>query len=196
MIVSGRDLVKFVVLVLIVGLVFFYVAANRERLIENVTLGVAGEPDQSVAVDGAVPVDAVAGLDLSSSEITALFGEGNDLYLNLRLERDQARSLQLELLREVLDNPQVDGEARGEAMALWLEISRSVAWETDIEGLIRAEGYSDALVVCGQGQATVMVPVDALTREEVVRIADIVVRISGLDYEDITVMARGDEAGR
>lgn len=191
MIVSGRDLVKFVVLVLIVGLVFFYVAANRERLIENVTLGVASEPDQSVAVDGAVPVDAVAGLDFSSSEITALFGEGNDLYLNLRLERDQARSLQLELLREVLDNPQVDGEARGEAMALWLEISRSVAWETDVESLIRAEGYIDALVVCGQGQATVMVPVDALTREEVVRIADIVVRITGLDYEDITVMARG-----
>lgn len=193
MIVSGRDLVKFIVLVLLTGLVFVYVAANRERLIENVTLGLgdeAGELGPPSGDDAVVHVDDIGTLDLSDSQVAALFGEGTQLYLDLRLEREQSRSRQLELLRVVLDNPQVDSEARAEAMAVWLEITRSIAWEGDVESLVRAEGFPDALAFIGQGRATVMIPIDSLTREQVVSIADIVVRITGLDYEDITVMAR------
>jgi len=227
MILSSREIVKFVFFIALVAVVAFYVSSNREELMENLPLlssgdeappgsgalpDQAGEEAQAGAPAGAGDASGTGGGDpaaeVSPGETVPVFsfapevlgGEGSlpvspdlggDFLTEFRLERERARSLQLDLLREVLDDPDIGGSARDQAMSLWLEITRSVTLETDIENLIRAKGFEDAVAVLSSGKATILIKAAALTEQEVVRIADIAVRVAGLSYEDITVMARG-----
>jgi len=214
MILSGRDIVRFILFIALVGLVAFYVTGNLDDLMENTPF--ASSDEGSEAGSGGRPGDGgdaspstgdSAGPAQTQGEAVPVFsfapevlqGEGagagpppaaGDLFTEFRLERERARSLQLDLLREVLDDPGIEGQAREQAVNLWLEITRSVTLETDIENLIRAKDFEDAVVVLSGGKATVLVKAAQLTEEEVVRIADIVVRVAGLSYEDIAVLAR------
>ncbi len=219
MVFSWREVLKFFIFVVLVAAVAFYVVSNREHLPDSLT---AGSPDQPIAVppgadqldegSAATPESQAGSGDGSSSgagaspdgeilsvgafeqgALSAIPASGEaDLFVEFRLEREQARSRQLDLLREILDNTNVDGAARSEAMTLWLEITKNIAAEIDLENLIRAKGFTDAVAVLGDGRATIMVKAASLTREEVVRVADLAVRVAGLSYDDITVMARGD----
>jgi len=197
MVVSRRQILKFIAFVVLVGLAAFYVSAHRKSLMES-TMGRFGRTGGSEGVGDSDPGSegqaAIPVTGLSESALTLLGppeDSARDLFIEFRLEREQARSAQLELLREVLGNSGLSQEARDRALSLWLDIVQSVGQEVDIENLIRAKGYSDAVVVLGEGKATILVKVESLTREDVIRIADLAVRVAGLRYEDITVVPRG-----
>ncbi len=217
MIVSGREILRFIFFLALVALAAWYVAANRDLLLENLPLGRSGEDGPAATAgpaegrpateggiapgggspEGGASDETLPALSLlppggqEGEALAGLLGGGGDTFMEFRLERHRARSLQLELLREVLDKPGVDEASAAQAAALWLEITRMVGLETDIEHLIRAKGFEDAVVVLSGGKATILVKAEALTGEEVLRIADIAVRVAGLSYEDITVVARG-----
>jgi len=199
MVLSWRDVFKFLAFVVLVAAVVFYVASNREHLIDNLTVSSSeqtaagvGQPDASQPATGqndAGEILSVGAFDQAA--LTALGSPTTDLFVEFRLQREQARSQQLDLLREILTNPNVDQQSRDEAMSLWLKITEMISAEVDLENLIRAKGFADAVVVLDNGKGTIMVKADSLTKDEVVRIADLAVRVAGLSYEDITVMARG-----
>ncbi len=242
MIVSGREIVKFAIFVALVAAVVYFVAVNREHLMENLSWGGAGEEaagadnlsggaesaglggqattgspagsgdgsvlSGDVATEGEVlPVAAFSGAAGSSGGGAAAGGAGSaalgaafpaddqaagvDLFVEYRLDREEARSEQLDLLREVIDNQGIDKSSRDEAMKLWLSITDSISKEVDIENLIRAKGFEDAVVILSEGKATVMVKAASLTPEEALMVADLARRISGLSFENITVMAKG-----
>lgn len=213
MVLSGRDILKFVLFVALVGIIALYVVANRSSLFYDVGSGSPGRPSASDG-DREQPVDVAqgieGGLDLTGAEVIPVgafdslagppagseTGElassaGHDQFLEFRLDREQARSEQLDLLREILDNSNLSQEAHAQALALWLKITEDIGREADIENLIVAKGFADAVVVLSQGKATVMVKAPSLTQDEVLRVADIVVRVAGIGYENITVMAKG-----
>jgi stage III sporulation protein AH len=201
MVFSGREMLKLVLFVVLIGLVVTYVASNREHLIRNLTGQTTVAPVDGAEVDlgdaevipvtsltgGTPPVDGQAlgeGADPTA-------GGGQDLFIEFRLQRDQARSEQLDLLREVLNNENLGSAAKDQAMGVWLRITQDLGREVDMENLIRAKGFADAVVVLREGQATIMVKAASLTPEEVLRLADIAARIAGIRFEDITVLARG-----
>lgn len=169
--------------------------------VDGRTIRADGTGDGSAAPDGS----SGTGLGESTGEIISVgvsetgapaagadgsSGQG-DAFDEFRLEREQARSEQLDLLREVVNNPNLGEAARAQAVSLWLEITQEVAAEVDLENLIRAKGFADAVVVLQKGKAVVMVKAASLSKEDVLRVADLVVRVAGLEFEDITVMARG-----
>jgi len=211
MVISRREMLKFLAFVVLIGLVVFYVAANRQHLTDRFWPSSAGTPSTSVASDGAstdgasssladpidgqtaeiISVSASAANSLTTIPPQAGATGGSDLFVEFRLAREQARSRQLDLLREMLGSANLAEEARDQASSLWLEITRDVASEVDIENLIRAKGFADAVVVLAAGKATIMIKAISLTQDEVLRVADLAVRIAGLEFEDVTVLARG-----
>lgn len=210
MVISWREMLKFLAFVVLIGLVVFYVAANRQHLTDRFWPSSAGTPSTSVASGGAStdgasspladPVDGQTAeiISVSASAANSLTTipqagatGGSDLFVEFRLAREQARSRQLDLLREMLGSANLAEEARDQASSLWLEITRDVASEVDIENLIRAKGFADAVVVLAAGKATIMIKAISLTQDEVLRVADLAVRIAGLEFEDVTVLARG-----
>ncbi len=200
MVFSGREMLKLVVFVVLIGLVVTYVASNREHLIRDLTGQTTATPADGAEVDlGNAEVIPVASLTEDKSAVNGqasgeaaspTVGGGEDLFIEFRLQRDQARSEQLDLLREVLNNANLGSAAKDQALGVWLRITQDLGLEVDMENLIRAKGFADAVVVLREGQATIMVKAASLTPEEVLRLADIAVRIAGIRFEDITVLAR------
>ncbi len=199
MVLTRRDVLKFVVFVVLIGLAVSYVSANREALLDGILGRSGGGAAETVPVGGtvpgggeAVPVAALTGLEFDLGALgSGRSGGGEDYFVEFRLAREQARGVQLDLLREILRNPDLGKEAHERALGLWLSITEAVGREVDIENLIRAKGYADAVVILSEGKATILVKADSLTREEVICLADIAVRVAGITYEDITVVSKG-----
>ncbi len=111
-----------------------------------------------------------------------------DYFIDYRLERDSARQQQLDLLREMINNPNSGEEARKEADRRFLHITDVLGKEMEIEGLIRAKGFTDALILLNETSATAIIKAQTLNELEVTRIADIIVRITGLNPAAISVV--------
>ncbi len=179
MVVERGALVRFLVFVLIVVAAVYYVIsrppAAQRRTADDEGRPTAAEPARDLP-PVASPVDA-------------------DFFVDYRIERERVRSQQLELLRELVNNPQVDETVRRQANEQWLRLTDDLGKELEIEGLVKAKGYQDAIVFLGHNSAQVVVRVDALTAIDVARIADVVTRTAGIPFEQITVVARPPRPG-
>ncbi len=108
-------------------------------------------------------------------------------FVEMRLERERTRSMQVEILREIVNNPNSTAEAREQAQSRLMEISDKLAAESEAEQLIAAQDFDDALVYLLQEDALVLVKCDELDDTRVARIASVVSRVTGLSWENITV---------
>ena len=108
-------------------------------------------------------------------------------FAEYKLERERMRSRQIELLQNIAYDAHTEGERREEAQSqLQLLIDR-ITRETEIENLLKAKGYLDALVLLDPEAVTVVVPV-ILTREEAAGIGELVHRLTGVGFERITIV--------
>ena len=112
-----------------------------------------------------------------------------DDYIELRIARDRHRSEARELLAQAIEIEDDKVIRREKQTALW-ESDKNRQAEDEIETIIKARGFDDALVFCQNDSATVMVRTDALMREEVVELASLIERISGVKKEHILIRAK------
>ena len=112
-----------------------------------------------------------------------------DDYIELRIARDRHRSEARELLAQAIEAEEDKTIRREKQTALW-ESDKNRQAESELETIIKARGFDDALVFCQSDSATVMVRTDALAREEVVELASLIERISGVKKEHILIRAK------
>jgi stage III sporulation protein AH len=112
-----------------------------------------------------------------------------DFFTDYRLERDKLRSEQSDLLREAMRLAKSD-EARQRAQQEMLRIIRDKQQETDMENLIRANGFADALVFVRDNSVSAVVRSTTLSRNEAMKVADVISRVCGVKAEDITISAK------
>ena len=62
--------------------------------------------------------------------------------------------------------------------------------EAEMENLIKAKGFTDALVFISDNSVSAVVKTTALTQVEVVQVAEVISRLAGVKPEDITVCAK------
>ncbi|GAW94164.1 SpoIIIAH-like family protein [Calderihabitans maritimus] len=118
-------------------------------------------------------------------------GSGDEFFVEYRLERDRIRSQQVQLLREVVDNPNSVAETRQEAQNRILEITQRMEQELQLENLIVAKGYKDAVVFIEPDSVTVIVHEKNLTQTDAAKIADLVSRYTDHKLEDIVIIPKG-----
>lgn len=116
--------------------------------------------------------------------------ETDDFFTEYRLERERTRSRQVELLKALADNPQSGEETRRKAEEQLLEISRVMAREAEIEQLLRAKGFSDAVVNLRDTTAAVVIKGPHVTGEEAVRISDLVGRGAGISAKNVLIIPK------
>lgn len=114
---------------------------------------------------------------------------GPDFFTEYRLERDKARSERSDLLREIIKNSKTDN-AKEKAQESVLKMVLEKQRETEMESLIKAKGFSDALVFIKDNSVSAVVKSESLSREEVVQVADVISRVSGCKAENITISAK------
>ena len=113
-------------------------------------------------------------------------------FAEYRIERERVRSRQLELFENIVSDASLSQERRQEAQNQLVELMSLMAMETEIENLLKANGYIDAVALVDSDSATVVVPV-TLTKEEATRIGEIINRITKVRLERITII---DELSR
>ena len=113
----------------------------------------------------------------------------SDFFTEYRLERDRVRSERSDLLREVLRTAKTE-EARVKAQDAVLKLALEKQRESEMENLIKARGFADALVFVRDSSVSAVVKAQTLNREEVIQVADVIGRVSGVKPEDITISAK------
>lgn len=110
-----------------------------------------------------------------------------DFFIEFRLERDRVRSQQMDVLREIIHNPNTDADNRREAHSLLLQASQNLEQEMGLEGLIKAKGFRDAVVFIKPDQVHVVIKAEKLEEKQVVQIGDLVRGMCGVPLEAIVI---------
>ncbi len=111
-------------------------------------------------------------------------------FTNYRIDRERARSAQIELLKEIIQSSQTDATTRKDAQAQLLAVRALIEKELMIENLIKGKGYKDGVFFFDRGTATVVVDAQELDENKVVQIAEIVAKISGVQPNEVIVIEK------
>ena len=145
------------------------------------------------SLSGENPVVAVPDSGKSSAEdvvaVSATTEEADAFFASYRLEREQTRAQELELLENTLSSTESSVEAKSAAEAARLDIVKIIEGELLAENIIFAKGLGENVVLLGINQATVFIDgeVDQLIAAQ---IAEIVDGACDVGYENVIVVKR------
>ena len=137
-------------------------------------------PDELLAADQTNP-------DSTETSGTA---EDQDYFAASRLSRAQARDEAVSTLKELSESETADQTAKDEAAAQISALAEDSVTEANIESMIRAKGYEDAVVMIGDESVNVVVapPEGGLQATDVTVIKDIVVAEAGVTAGQIKIV--------
>lgn len=156
-----------IIIILFTAFVWGYIFQNNQA-----------HSDRSNAIQVAKPIVTDPGIQTAP-----------DFFTEYRLEREKIRSERSDLLRETIKNAHAD-EIRNKAQETVLKITLDKQRESEMETLIKARGFSDALVFIRENSVSAIIKTSSLAKEDVIHVADTIVRITGVKQEDITISAR------
>ncbi|NLC77622.1 MAG: SpoIIIAH-like family protein [Clostridia bacterium] len=116
--------------------------------------------------------------------------EGDEFFMEFRLERDRRRAQEIELLQSMFNSTDDNSEIKQEVQYKLLAITNAIDQELALETLIMAKGYADAVAVVQPESVTVVVRDGNFTEEDAARIADLVTRTTGVPLSKVTVFAK------
>lgn len=117
-------------------------------------------------------------------------GGGKDFFVECRLTRDRICSERIELLKEISGNQASSAELRDQAQQGLMRLSENMGKETELEKLIMAQGFQDAVVMIQQQTATVILQPRSLPTTGVDRIKDMVARLTGMEPGNIFIISK------
>ncbi|MBM6828081.1 SpoIIIAH-like family protein [Anaerotignum lactatifermentans] len=146
-------------------------------------------------------LEAEEPLDPITAEVSATTGDGAAVYASAessasslegyfaeaKLEREQARAKQKDLLTEMLDNQNITDAQKEKCSESMLQIQERIEKETAAESMIQSKGFSHAYVRIDDDTVDVVVSKDNLTEAEVAQIQDIVTRKTGYQADQIRI---------
>lgn len=164
--------------------------AHEELEMVNNTQG-----DYIDIVDSMPAADSVAEVVTSSenkiSEVINTEGNPNrNYFVEYRLSRDKLRAGMVDRLDEIIKNNQTTEEVRSKAQEEIIKIGNISEKELQIEGLVKSKGFEEALVFLTDDDIKVVVSINELTEQDVVKILDIVKTETSFNADAIKIMKK------
>jgi len=137
--------------------------------------------------------------ELNVAEASTTTGDGAAVFVNAdenvastffaeaKLDREQARAKQKDMLTEMMNNESVDGEQKAACADNMLELQKRIEKETAAEAMIESKGFKEAYVRIDDETVDVVVDKEELTDAEVAQIEDIVKRKTGFEADKIRI---------
>ena len=185
-----------------------YLNFQESKLSEGTqtALQLTEEGDMTALLDAdysALPDDLEAeeALDPITAEVSTTTGDGAAVYASAgsttddlagyfaesKLEREQSRAKQKDLLTEMLDNQNITAAQKEKCSESMLQIQERIEKETAAESMIESKGFSHAYVRIDDDTVDVVVSKENLTEAEVAQIEDIVTRKTGYQADQIRI---------
>ena len=110
----------------------------------------------------------------------------SDTYIvDMKMTREKQRNQLTEQLNEIINNPSTADEAKVEASNMKVSIVKNSDTELQIENLLLAKGYDEAIVFIDGDKANVVVNMEEIKQNDATKIFDIVSNQSGSSRENI-----------
>ncbi len=135
---------------------------------------------ESANIDEAADPNAGEAVFVNSSNDSSYF-------MQAKLDREQARTKQKDMLNEMLNNKNIDEEKKNEVTTAILQIQQRIEKETAAEAMIESKGFNEVYVRIDDDTVDVVVDKSELTDAEVAQIEDIVKRKTGVSADKIRI---------
>ena len=110
----------------------------------------------------------------------------SDTYIvDMKMTREKQRNQLTEQLNEIINNPSTADEVKVEASNMKVSIVKNSDTELQIENLLLAKGYDEAIVFIDGDKANVVVNMEEIKQNDATKIFDIVSNQSGISRENI-----------
>ena len=153
--------------------------------------------DEGEGVTGAsVAAVESSGDDLASREnageaVLVSHMVGNNYFEEAKLSREQTRAKNKETLTEIVNNENTSSEQKETAMNEIMNMTNISEMETATETLLASKGFDEVVVTILDDSADVVVNAEDLTEQQIVQIADIVKRKTGIGADKIVISPVG-----
>ncbi|MTI94893.1 MAG: SpoIIIAH-like family protein [Firmicutes bacterium] len=118
------------------------------------------------------------------------FSSGEEFFIEYRLERERVRSRELDVLNQMIDNPNISDEAKREAEQKLLDLHGLMETEMLVENAVKAQGYDNAVLILQNDAAFLIVSAGELSTPEVSLIIHIVMNSTDIAPDKINVTAQ------
>ena len=108
-------------------------------------------------------------------------------FVQAKLNREQARAGEKEILNGLINNANVDSAQKAQAADSMLEIQKRIERETAAEAMIESKGFSEVYVRIDDDSVDVVVNKETLTDAEIAQIEDIIKRKTGMTEKQIHI---------
>jgi len=166
---------------------------NPEVIQENMEIALVLENNLAVAgQDEPVPAEEQEqNRDQSAQPGEAMLVSANidsgAFFVQAKLDREQSRSRQKEILMDLINNTNLDQVSRANSADAMLSIQRRIEKESATESLIEARGFREVFVRIDDNMVDVVVSKEVLSDAEIAQIEDIVKRKTGMESDQIRI---------
>ena len=116
--------------------------------------------------------------------------EGIGFFSEFRIERERVRGKQLELLRDIADNPDQEQKIRDSASLKLVQIADDLAREMQTETLIKSKGYKECAVILDPAGLTIILDTQVISDEQKDELLELSSNASGIEQDKITITTR------
>ena len=149
-----------------------------------------GEPQRALPQHNSMEVDApVIEMDAGSpgqpqSGITGQT-DGENYFVNFRLEREKSRQETKNMLATLLRDPR-----NRDAESKWLALAEKSEQENEIENMLKIKGFKDAVSAVEPDSVSVIVYAGSLSPSQVSMIQDTVLRVIKMRLDRISISSK------
>ncbi len=153
----------------------------------NDVIEVDENPEIALDSADAEPEKTAADTETAGEAVFVNSSSDSSYFIQAKLDREQARAKEKDLLNEMLSNDSMEASRKSEAANAMLEIQQRIERETAAEAMIEAKGFKEVYVRIDDETVDVVVDREELTDAEVAQIEDIVKRKTGYASDKIRI---------
>ncbi|MBE6008343.1 MAG: SpoIIIAH-like family protein [Lachnospiraceae bacterium] len=125
--------------------------------------------------------------DTGAAVFVSLEADESVFFVQAKLEREQARAKQQDMLTEMMNNDNLTAEEISKCSDNMLTIQQRIEKETAAEAMIKAKGFGNAYVRIDDETVDVVVDKKELTDADIAQIEDIVKRKTSMSSDKIRI---------
>ena len=170
---------------------------EEESVVVSETLSSDTSQETALAADGTEivtdPLTAQANAETDNTGeagfVNAPAEETDTYFVQAKLDREQSRAKQKDMLTEMINNSNLDDSQKEDFAKSMLELQQRIEKETASEDMIKAKGFKEAYVRIDGETVDVVVDAESLTEQQAAQIEDIVKRKTGYSSDKIRISA-------
>lgn len=124
----------------------------------------------------------------SSGEAVETSAKVEDYFASAKTDREKSLKEAIDTVKELLKSENLTDKDKETALKKIESITENTTKEANIEALLKAKGFSQAVALIGNDGINIIVKSDGLTTANTMQIQDIVTTESGLDLAKIKII--------